>query len=36
MWVKLKEEIEGVEHVKDVLWYDSVMDISVPIEMLAG
>lgn len=32
--VKLKEEIEGVEHVKDVLWYDSVMDISVPIEML--
>ncbi|MEY8427310.1 efflux RND transporter permease subunit [Lachnospiraceae bacterium 46-15] len=32
--VKLKEEIENVEHVKDVLWYDSVMDISVPIEML--
>ncbi len=32
--LKLKEQIENVEHVKDVLWYDSVMDISVPIEML--
>ncbi|MEE0419220.1 MAG: MMPL family transporter [Lachnospiraceae bacterium] len=32
--VKLKEQIEQVDHVKDVLWYDSFMDISVPIEML--
>lgn len=30
----LEEEIKGVEHVKDVLWYDSVMDITVPTEML--
>lgn len=30
----LKEKIEAVDHVKDVLWYDSVMDISVPVEML--
>lgn len=30
----LKEDIEGVDHVKDVLWYDSVMDLSVPVEML--
>lgn len=32
--VKLKEEIKNVNHVKDVLWYDSVMDITFPIEML--
>lgn len=32
--VKLKEEIKNVEHVKDVLWYDSIMDITFPIEML--
>lgn len=32
--VKLKEQIEKVDHVKDVLWYDSLMDISMPIEML--
>lgn len=31
---KLKETIEGVEHVKEVLWYDSAMDISVPIDIL--
>lgn len=30
----LEEEIKEVEHVSDVLWYDSVMDISVPTEML--
>lgn len=30
----LKAEIEAVDHVKKVLWYDSVMDISVPVEML--
>src|SRR5574344_1124560 len=31
---KLKQTIEGVEHVKEVLWYDSAMDISVPIDIL--
>ena len=30
----LKKEIESVDHVKKVLWYDSVMDITVPVEML--
>ncbi len=30
----LKQEIEGVDHVTDVLWYDNLMDISVPVEML--
>lgn len=30
----LKTQIEQVEHVKNVIWYDSFMDISVPIEML--
>lgn len=30
----LKEKIKDVEHVKDVLWYDDAMDISVPVEML--
>ena len=31
---KLKENIENVDHVADVLWYDSIMDLSVPMEML--
>lgn len=31
---KLKEQIEQVDHVKTVLWYDSVMDLSVPVEFL--
>ena len=30
----MKEELEQVDHVKGVLWYDSVMDLSVPVEML--
>ena len=30
----LKSKIEDVDHVAKVLWYDSVMDISVPMEML--
>ncbi len=30
----LKEKIEAVEHVDTVLWYDSIADISVPMEML--
>jgi len=32
--VKLKEKIEAVDHVENVLWYDSIMDISVPESML--
>lgn len=32
--VRLKERIEEVDHVKDVLWYDSIMDIRMPMEML--
>lgn len=31
---ELKAQIEQVEHVKDVLWYDSFMDLSIPMEML--
>ncbi len=31
---KLKREVEQVEHVAKVLWYDSVMDISVPMELM--
>ncbi len=30
----LEETLKGVSHVKDVLWYGSVADISVPVEML--
>ncbi|MCR4949759.1 MAG: MMPL family transporter [Solobacterium sp.] len=30
----LKEKIEKTDHVKDVIWYDSVFDVSVPMEML--
>ncbi len=29
------EEFSEVDHVKDVLWYDDVADISLPVEMLA-
>lgn len=32
--VDLKAKIEKVDHVETVLWYDSLMDISVPMEML--
>ncbi len=32
--VKLKSRIEEVDHVEKVLWYDSLMDISVPESML--
>lgn len=31
---KLKEQIQEVDHVEKVLWYDSVMDLSIPMEML--
>ena len=30
----MKEDLEKVDHVKSVLWYDSIMDLSVPVEML--
>ena len=30
---KLEEKIEGIEHVKDVLWVDDVTDLSFPVEM---
>lgn len=30
----LKERIEQVEHVETVLWYDSILDISIPMELL--
>lgn len=30
----LKEKLKQVEHVKSVLWYDDLMDISIPKEML--
>ncbi|MEY8508490.1 MMPL family transporter [Lachnospiraceae bacterium 42-17] len=32
--VKLKSQMEEVEHVEKVLWYDSVMDITVPESMI--
>jgi predicted RND superfamily exporter protein len=32
--VKLKSQIESVDHVKSVIWYDSLADISMPKEML--
>lgn len=31
---KLKQAVEQVEHVEKVIWYDSVMDISVPVELM--
>ena len=31
---RLKAEIEKVEHVETVVWYDSLMDLSVPMELL--
>ena len=31
---KLKEKIEKVDHVKEVIWYDSIADISMPKSML--
>lgn len=30
----LKEKIEKIDHVEKVLWYDSVADISMPVEMI--
>lgn len=31
---KLEEQVEEVDHVTDVLWYDDVLDTNVPVEML--
>ena len=31
---KVKADIEQIDHVKKVIWYDSAMDISVPMELL--
>ena len=33
---KLEDQISEVPHVKDVLWYDDVADISMPVDMLPG
>ena len=30
----LKEKFQDVEHVKDVLWYDSVANLSIPVSMI--
>ena len=30
----LKDQIEQVEHVETVIWYDSILDLSVPMELL--
>lgn len=32
--VALKEKLERVEHVQEILWYDDAMDISVPTQMI--
>ena len=31
---ELREKIEDVEYVKSVIWYDSILDISIPMDML--
>ncbi len=31
---ELKKKIEGVDHVAKVLWYDSFVDINIPVEMM--
>ena len=31
---KLEKKFEAVDHVKDVLWYDDVADITLPVEMV--
>lgn len=31
---RLKEKIEQIDHVEQVVWYDTVADISIPMEML--
>lgn len=31
---KLEKDLENLEHVSDVLWYDDALDVSVPVEMM--
>lgn len=31
---EVKEKIEGIDGVADVIWYDSIADLSIPMEML--
>lgn len=31
---KLRQDIAGVEHVEKVIWYDSVMDLTIPMEII--
>jgi hypothetical protein len=31
---KLKEKVEGVDHVATVIWYDSIADLTVPTQLL--
>ena len=31
---KLEQDLEAVPHVKEVLWYDDVADLTVPVEMI--
>ncbi len=31
---KVKEKVEQVDHVTSVLWYDSLLDLSIPVDML--
>lgn len=31
---KIEEQVEGINHVKDVLWYDDMLDTNIPVEML--
>lgn len=30
----IEEQVEGINHVKDVLWYDDMLDTNIPVEML--
>ncbi len=30
----MRQEMTQVDHVKDVIWYDSILDVSIPMEML--
>ncbi|SET32610.1 efflux RND transporter permease subunit [[Clostridium] polysaccharolyticum] len=31
---KLEQNLEKIQHVKDVIWYDDALDINVPVQML--
>lgn len=32
--VQVKAKVENIDHVQSVIWYDSLMDISIPMELL--